>query len=377
MGFIKKNLLKVIEWEFTNDEMVQKFPMPDRYEIMNKSKLIVRESQAAIFVYQGQIADVFTAGTWTLETDNVPVLSKLAAWKYAWEMPNRVDIYFVNLKQYIDMKWGTANPIMMRDKDFGMIRLLGHGEYSFHVCNPATFMKECFGTVHSYTSEKIHEYLKDIVLMELTDLLGECNIPALDLASNYRELGDTVRNKVAEKFQKLGVEADEVIIKNLKLPEDVEKAMDKRTTLGVIGDQMGAYAQYESVAAMRDAAKNPGMGGMFAGVGVGLGTGSALGAGFAQNLNNAMNNTPQRTVDCAKCGAKVSVDAKFCPECGAKNGARQGGATVKCAKCGNNIAEGSKFCPECGAPTTIKCPGCGKEVKGGIKFCPECGQKLN
>ena len=372
MGFIKKNLLKVIEWEFLTDEMVHKYEIPERYEIMNKSKLIVRESQAAIFVYQGQIADVFTAGTWTLETDNVPVLSKLAAWKYAWEMPNRVDIYFVNLKQFIDMKWGTANPIMMRDKDFGMIRLLGHGEYSFHVCNPSLFMRECFGTVRSYSSDRIHAYLKDIVLMELTDLLGECEIPALDLASNYRELGDTVRDKVSEKFGKLGVAADEVIIKNLKLPEAVEQAMDKRTTLGVMGDKMSEYAQYESVGAMRDAAQNPGAGGMFAGIGVGLGAGARIGAGFADSFDSAINQGAKNTVECSKCGAKMPVGAKFCPECGNKTS-----ATIKCAGCGKDIAEGSKFCPECGQPTSTKCPGCGKDIKGGVKFCPECGHKVN
>ena len=374
MGFIKKNLLKVIEWEFSQNQMVHKFEIPDRYEIMNKSKLIVRESQAAIFVYQGQIADVFTAGTWTLETDNVPILSKLAAWKYAWEMPNRVDIYFVNLKQFIDMKWGTVNPIMLRDKEFGMIRIKGHGEYSFHVENPSVFMRECFGTVRSYSSDTIHEYLKDIILMEVTDLLGECEIPALDLASNYRELGDTAREKVKEKFAKLGVAADEVIIKNLKLPEEVEQAMDKRTTLGIMGDKMSAYAQYESVAAMRDAAKNPGAAGMFAGMGVGLGAGSTIGAGFAQNLNAAMTAQPaEKIVQCAKCGAKMSANAKFCPNCGEKNNA---GATAVCGNCKANIPEGSKFCPECGTPTKTVCPGCKAEIKGSAKFCPECGYKV-
>ena len=372
MGFIKKNLLKVIEWEFSEDVMVHKFELPDRYEIMNKSKLIVRESQAAIFVYQGQIADVFTAaGTYTLETDNVPILSKLAAWKYAWEMPNRVDIYFINLKQFIDKKWGTANPIMMRDKDFGMIRLLGHGEYSFHVSDPATFMKACFGTVRSYSSDKISEYLKDIVLMELTDLLGECEIPALDLASNYRELGDTTRDKVADKFGKLGVVADEVIIKNLKLPEAVEQTMDKRTSLGVIGDQMSSYAQYESVGAMRDAAKNPGAGGMFAGIGVGLGAGSRLGVGFGENIDGAMSATAKKTVECSKCGAKMSEHAKFCPECGQK-----AATTIVCGNCKKEISGNSKFCPECGSPVASKCPSCGKDVKADAKFCPECGHKI-
>ncbi|MBO5654640.1 MAG: SPFH domain-containing protein, partial [Clostridia bacterium] len=255
---------------------------------------------------------------------------------------------------------------------FGMIRLLGHGEYSFHVEDPKTFMKECFGTVHSYDSNKIHEHLKDIVLMELTDLLGESEIPALDLASKYREIGDQVRDKVAEKFNKLGVAADEVIIKNIKLPEAVEQAMDKRTTLGVIGDQMSTYAQYESVGAMRDAAKNPGAGGMFAAMGVGLGAGARIGAGFGENIDSAMGVKPAKpTVECSKCGHKMAVDAKFCPECGEKTA-----KTIRCSNCGKDIAESSKFCPECGTPAVAKCPGCGKDIKGDIKFCPECGYKL-
>ena len=177
-----------------------------------------------------------------------------------------------------------------------------------------------------------------------------------------------------EKFAKLGVAADEVIIKNLKLPEEVEQAMDKRTTLGIMGDKMSAYAQYESVAAMRDAAKNPGAAGMFAGMGVGLGAGSTIGAGFAQNLNAAMTAQPaEKIVQCAKCGAKMSANAKFCPNCGEKNNA---GATAVCGNCKANIPEGSKFCPECGTPTKTVCPGCKAEIKGSAKFCPECGYKV-
>ncbi len=372
MGFIRKNLLKVIEWEgFTDKTMVYKFEVPDRYEIMKGSKLIVHESQAAIFVHEGQIADVFTAGTWDLDTGNLPILSKIASWKYDFVMPRTSDIYYVNLKQFTGMKWGTANPIMMRDKDFGIIRLSGHGEYAFHVCNPELFMKEYFGTLHSCTTDKIQEYLKSIVLMELTDLIGECEIPALDLAANYRELGDTTRDKACEKFGKLGLAVDEVIVKNLKLPEVVEQAMDKRTTLGVLGDKMNEYAQYESVGAMRDAAKNPSSSGMFAGMGIGLGAGSRLGAQFANNLDGAMNEKPEKTVKCSECGAKMPVDAKFCSNCGAKNG-----ALATCPKCGASVGADAKFCPECGASTKATCPKCSAEIKGSVKFCPECGAKV-
>lgn len=373
MGFIRKNLLKVVEWaEAGSNEMVYKFVCPDRYEIMQGSQLIVRESQAAIFVHEGQIADVFTAGRWDLETKNLPILSKIASWKYDFVMPRKCDIYFVNLKQFVGLKWGTANPIMMRDKDFGMIRVSGHGEYSFHVCNPEIFMKECFGTVHSYTTYEITSYLKSIILMEITDLMGECEIPALELAANYRELGDTARDKACEKFGKLGLAVDEVIVKNLKLPEAVEQAMDKRTTLGVLGDKMPEYAQYEAVGAMRDAAKNPGAGGTFASMGVGLGAGARVGAGFVANIDGAMKPAENK-IKCAKCGKEILASSKFCPECGEKVVAA--GSAV-CPKCGATVKDGSKFCTECGQSLTSKCSKCGADVKAGTKFCPECGAKI-
>lgn len=372
MGFIKKNLLKVIELEFNENTLVQKFDVPDRYEIMKGSKLIVRPSQTAIFVHQGKIADIFGEGTYKLETANLPILSKLASWKYAFEMPNVTDIYFVNTVQFTNMKWGTANPIMLRDKDFGMIRLMGHGEYAFRVAQPEVFLREYFGTLKSATSDRIHEYLKAIVLSELTDAIGESGISALDFASNYRELGDLTREKLQDKFGKLGLEATEVIIKNLKLPEEVEKVMDKRTSLGVMGDAMGDYAKYESIGAMRDAAKNPGAGGMFASMGVGFGTGRAVGGAFASSLDDATSS--KNKIRCPKCGKIVDEGTKFCPDCGEKIASSVG--TVKCSKCGKDVPVSAKFCPDCGAPMKCSCPKCGKDVPAGAKFCPDCGEKL-
>ena len=371
MGFIKKQLLKVIQWEDSSkNTIVQKFEYDDRYAIMKGSELIVRPSQAAIFVYRGSVCDVFTEGNWKLEEGSTPVLTKIANWKYAFENPKQVDVYFVNLRRFTQMKWGTPNPVMMRDKDFGMIRIAGHGEYSFHVSNPERFMKECFGTIHSFRTEDIQEHLKSIVLAELTDMLGECEIPALELAANYLELGQTTCEHAKAKFNELGLDVDSIIIRNFKLPDAVEQAMDKRTTLGVFDGKMGDYAQYESVQAMRDAAKNPGMGGMFGAAGIGLGMGARVGNQFAQNLDEAQSAKTK----CAKCGANIKAGAKFCPECGAKVGA---GETVKCAKCGADIPAGSKFCPECGGPVNVTCPKCKATVKAGMKFCPECGAKIN
>lgn len=372
MAWLKKQLLKVIEWSDGGaDTLVYKFPVGDRYEIMKGSKLVVRESQAAIFVTEGQIADVFTAGTWDLDTGNLPILSKLRAWKYAWETPIRSDVYYVSLKQFTGMRWGTSNPVMMRDKDFGMIRVSGHGEFSFHVSNPAAFMRECFGTLHSFDTWDISEHLKSIVIAELTDLLGECEIPALNLAANYLELGDTARDHASARFKRLGLDIDQILIRNLKLPEAVEKAIDKRTTLGVLGDSMGAYAQYESVQAMRDAAKNPGTGGMFASAGIGLGMGARMGDAFAGGMDSIKKDGAK--TKCAKCGAEMRADAKFCPMCGERN---VGEGKILCPKCGAAVSNKVKFCPECGSALSSVCPKCGASVKARVKFCPECGAKI-
>lgn len=370
MGILRKQLLKVIQWEDASlNTIVKKYEVGDRYAIMKGSELIVRPSQAAIFVYRGSICDVFTEGNWKLDEGSTPILTKLANWKYAFENPKEIDVYFVSLRRFTQMKWGTPNPIMMRDKDFGIIRLAGHGEFSFHVMNPELFMKECFGTIHSYRTDDICEHLKSIVIAELTDMLGECEIPALELAANYLELGDTTRDHAAKRFREIGLDIDEIIIRNLKLPEAVEKAMDKRSAIGVFDGKMSDYAQYESVQAMRDSAKNPGMGGMFAGAGIGLGMGARMGNQFTQNLDSA--STPK--TKCAKCGAQVNINARFCPECGAPVSAQ---ATVKCGKCGNDVPQGAKFCPHCGQALNAKCPECGANVKSGMKFCPECGAKI-
>lgn len=370
MGFLKKNLLKVIECSnFAENSLVYKFICPDRYEIMKGSKLIVRPSQAAIFIHKGQLCDIFTEGQYSLDTSNLPILSKIASIIYGFEMPNLTDIYFVNLAQFTGIKWGTSAPLMLRDKDFGMVRIMGHGEFAFRVMKPETFMREYFGTLRTATTDKIQDYLKSMVVSVLSDTLGESGIAALDLASKYNELGDLTRDNLAQKFGKLGLEATEVIIKNLKLPEEVEKVMDKRTSMGIMSDKMSEYAAYESVGAMRDAAKNPGAGGMFAGMGVGLGAGRVVGSNFATSIDNAT----QKKVKCSKCGTMLDEKALFCVNCGTKV-VPQGSTT--CSKCNAVISAGAKFCSNCGAPTKATCPKCGKDVSADAKFCPDCGTKI-
>ena len=373
-GFIRSQLLKVIEYkDETQNTLVYRYPMEGR-EIMNGSALTVRESQVAIFVHKGQIADIFEPGYYKLKTENLPVLTKLLSWKYGFDSPFKAECYFINTKQFTDQKWGTVNPIMMRDKDFGMVRIRGFGKYSFRVMDPEVFLKELFGTNSTFQTEDINEYLRSMVIQGITDAIAESKIAALDLAAQYRELSQFVGKEMNAEFEKIGLSLTNVIIENISLPEEVEKNMDTRTSMGVMGDKMNEFMQFQAAHAMRDAAQNEGSG--LAGAGVGLGAGLGIGNVFQQAIQGMNQPKPAaapaaETVSCPKCGAAVKKGAKFCPECGAKMA-----MTVPCPKCGAEISAKAKFCPECGAKVGVKvCPKCGAELKAGAKFCPECGEK--
>src|SRR3982750_1168758 len=279
--------IEVIEWlDNTGDIMLYRFPVAGQ-EIKNGAQLIVRESQVAVFVFEGQIADVFTPGRYSISGGNTPILSKLGAWKYGFNSPFKSEVYFANTKQFTDLKWGTMNPIMMRDADFGMVRLRAFGIYSIRVADPRAFIKEVAGTNGKFDTEDIEGQLKRTLVSGFTDGLGESKIAALDLASNYDELGVFGRKKLNEEFKSFGLELTKFIIENISLPPEVEAAMDKRTSMGVIGD-VGRYAQFQAADAMRDAAQNPGGG---AGTGVGLGAGFALGNAMAGAMSDAMKQS--------------------------------------------------------------------------------------
>ena len=375
-NFIKKQLLEVIQCkDIPKDTIVSRFILKDREEIMNSSTLIVGPNQAAIFVHKGQIADVFGPGTYKLATENIPFITKILSLPTGFNSPIDADVYFVNTQQFTGIKWGTQNPIMLRDADFGNVRLRGFGVYSFKVDNPKAFMGEMFGQNQVYKVSDVEGQIKPMVIQSLTDAIAESKISALDLAANYNEFSENVIACAKEKFDKFGLKLCTVVIENLSLPEEVEKALDERTKLGVLEDKMGTYTQYQAANAMRDAAQNP-SGGNLAGLGVGLGAGVAVGNVFGANLNmqNPATNTKVENVPkgekCENCGAQLKTGAKFCPECGQKQG-------LICAKCGATLSKGAKFCAECGTPTTKECPKCGTKIGQNVKFCPECGEKID
>src|SRR6195256_2258249 len=318
---LKTQFIEVIEWlDDSGNTMLYRFPVHDQ-EIKNGARLTVRESQTAVFVFQGQIADVFPPGLYTIDGGNTPVLTKLGAWKHGFTSPFKAEVYFVNTKQFTDLKWGTPNPVMMRDTDFGMVRLRAFGIYSMRVADPSAFIREIAGTNAHFVTENIEGQLRRTLVGGFSDALAESKIAALDLASNYDELGKFTRGKLAEDFNSFGLDLTKFVIENVSLPAEVEAAMDKRTSMGVIGD-VGRYAQFQAADAMRDAAQNTGGGG--AATGAGLGAGFAIGNAMAGAMRNAMNQSKADAsgggakIACPKCGAGNLANAKFCNECGAK-----------------------------------------------------------
>ena len=345
LNMIKGQLIDVIEWSDPSSKtMVHKYDMNGK-EIMMGAQLTVRESQVAIFVNEGQLADIFQPGRYELQTSNMPVLTALKSWKYGFNSPFKSDVYFVNTKQFLDMKWGTSNPVMMRDTEFGMIRLRAFGIYSFKVNDPETFLKEVFGTSSLFTVEGVEGQIKRTLVSGLSDAIAESKIPALDLAANYDELSNYALQAINPKLATLGLTLCSFVIENISLPEEVEKSMDKRTSMGVLGN-LDQYAKYQAAEAMREAANNNN-GGM-AGMGVGMGAGAAMGQMFAQSFapqtQPAAAQPTGSSVKCVNCGASIVAGAKFCPECGAKQS-----VSAFCTSCGKEITPGAKFCPECGA----------------------------
>src|SRR6267143_1503789 len=301
--------IEVIEWlDDSSNTLLYRFPVQDQ-EIKNGAQLIVRESQTAVFVAEGQIADLFSPGRYTVDGGNTPILSKLGAWKYGFNSPFKAEVYFVNTKQFTDLKWGTPNPVMMRDVDFGMVRLRAFGIYSIRVNEPKSFIKEIAGTNSRFVTEDIEGQLKRTLVAGFSDALAESKIAALDLASNYDELGKFIRGKLADDFTAFGLSLTKFVIENISLPAEVEAAMDKRTSMGVIGD-VGRYAQFQAADAMRDAAQNPSGG---ASTGAGLGAGFAIGNAMAGAMTDAMKQSKADAVGGAAI-AKVT-----CPKCGAAN----------------------------------------------------------
>lgn len=336
-----------------SNEIVHRVPQNDSGEFALGSQLVVRESQKAIFVRDGKALDVLGPGRHTLSTQNIPFLTGLLGIPFGGKSPFRAEVYFVTTRELTDLKWGTPQPLAFRDNDFGMVRLRAIGAYSIRVAEPQLFVTQVVGTRASMTTADLDDFLRGIVINEISDMLGSVKTSLLDIQGMTRELADTARAALSDDFGRLGLQLSSFQVIAITPPDEVAKRIDERSGIGAIGD-MRTYTQFQTAQAIRDAANSPGTGGDMTGIGVGLGAGAGIGQAMAGALRDAYS--PQQpaqqpagaaapaTVTCPNCNANVPVTSKFCPNCGHNLAP----APVICSKCGTENTPSAKFCTNCG-----------------------------
>ncbi len=299
MDFIKKQFIDILQWtEESDGTLAWRFPMAEM-EIQNGASLTVRESQMAMFVNEGTVADVFGPGMYKLNTQTLPVLTYLKNWDKLFEPPFKSDVYFFSTRTQLDQKWGTPNPITIRDKDFGIVRMRAFGIYSYHLSDPKAFYQKISGTRASYTREELEGQLRNSMVAGMTDLFGESGVAFIDMAGNQDEFGKAMMFKMAPMFAEYGLTLDSLVVQNVSLPEELQKILDQKIGMNMIGD-MQRFTQYQVANAIPEAARNEG--GM-AGMGVGLGAG----VGFGQVMGQAMASAMQPAAPASAAVAPASV----------------------------------------------------------------------
>lgn len=306
--FVKKQFIDVIQWTESGDGVLaQRFPMADM-EIQTGAQLTVRESQKALFVDKGQAADAFGPGLHKLTTSNLPLLTNLKNWDKLFQSPFKSDVYFFSTRLQLNRKWGTAQPITIRDKDFGMVRLRAFGMYSYRVDDVATFHREISGTRETYTVEELDGQLRNTVIASMTDLFGESGIPFIDLAANQDELAKRMKEKLSETFAKLGLALDSFVVENVSLPEELQKVLDQKISMNIVGDasKLMQYNVAQSVPTL--AANEGGMAGMMANMGGGLVMGGMMAQTMGQMLGQAI---PQPQAAAPTAAAPAATEDPF------------------------------------------------------------------
>jgi membrane protease subunit (stomatin/prohibitin family) len=303
MSFFKSQFVEVIDWTEPRDGILaHRFPVENN-EIKDGAKLTVRDTQAALFVDQGKPADLFPPGLHTLTTENLPVLTKLKNWPYGFKSPFKSEVYFFSTRQQLAQRWGTPAPITLRDKEFGAVQIRMFGTFSYHLANVPLFFEKVSGTRADYTRDELNEQLLAHIAQNVVTAFAESGVPFLDMAANQSKLGTIIQAALQEDALKLGVAIDNFIVENVSVPEALQQALNDRMSIGILGNDLGKFGQYQAAKALTEAASNPGgMAGIGAGIAVGAAVGKAIGAGAF----------------CPSCGAGVQASAAFCSGCGNK-----------------------------------------------------------
>jgi len=285
---LRAEFIDIVEWTEPRQNEVLAYRFPRRgNEIKNGARLTVREGQAAVFVSEGELADVYPPGMHVLETRNMPVLSTLMGWKYGFSSPFKAEVYFISTRQWTDQKWGTQNPIILRDPEYGPVRVRGYGTYAFRVTDPGAFLRQLVATDPAFEVFEISNQMRNSIVARFSDVLGQAKTPILDLAGNYERIANLARERISPDLESMGLTLTQFYVENVSLPPEVEQAMDRRSQMGIVGD-LNNYGRFQAAEAIRDAANNPGG---IAGVGAGLGAG----VGLANHMMSAVAAAPVNT----------------------------------------------------------------------------------
>lgn len=361
-------IIDLIEYvDEPRNELVHRIPEHGSGEFRLGSQCVVRESQRAVFARDGKALDTLPPGRHTLSTANIPILVEVLGIPFGGKSPFRAEVYYVSVREFTDMKWGTQQPVLYRDKEFGMIRIRAFGTYSLRVKDPQLFVNQVVGTRATYTTNDIEEFLRSIVINEFNDMLGETLTSLLDVQSMSMELATAAQHALTDDFDRLGLELRTFQISAITAPDEVQKRIDERSSMGVLGD-MNTYMQYQTAQAIGGIGDGEGGGGggggtleSGAGLGAGLGVGMAMSEAIRESMRSSGQQPPaQPQTPVAQSMGAAPAGAKFCPNCG------------------NQVAAGAKFCQNCGHNLRVAnaCPKCGTENPPGARFCQECGTGL-
>jgi membrane protease subunit (stomatin/prohibitin family) len=374
MGTDNLIFLENLEWfDESGQELVHRLPQKGSGEIKWGAQLTVRESQVAVFFYKGKAIEAFGPGRHTLKTGNIPILTKIASLPWGMQSPLRAEVYFVNMKVFTNLKWGTRDPVAFKDDELGLIRLRAFGMFNLQVVQPVLFINRMVGTQGIFTTEAIEEYLNRVVVSRFNDYMGEIIDSILNLPAKYDELSEGLAKRLEKDFHRFGLGLTRLYINSITPPAEVQKAIDDRSRMGVFND-MNKLMQMKAAMAMEKASEADGEGG----TGMGTSLGLMMPAMFANYFAKGGQAPGQaaKTTACQECHQEIPVESRFCPHCG-----HQQLVFNKCANCGKNLTPNARFCSRCGHPAEEKpgqsvCPRCHTENLAEAVFCNQCGEKL-